>query len=135
MTIERIHIENGYPIDQTNSHDIAKRAIVANINSLRSLPEGEYDLTPNSSEYHSFEHNLVVFGDGRGMYRGIPSDQNIGTIEYSPDGKTNSRLGGRIIRIPEDTCIALISSPTKDKKLGIYEIIFYLPGPSPKPNL
>ena len=71
MTIERIHIEGGYSImEEKDSLDIARSAIEKNLDNLRSLPEGEYDLTPKEWKRPTLQHNLIVFQDGTGIYRG-----------------------------------------------------------------
>ena len=131
MTIGRIEFEGGHQID-LNSHslDFARKLAQDNIQNLRFLPESEYIL--GSSHGKNLKHNLVVFKDGTGIYRGMPLNRNVGLLEHSPEGTKDFRTGGKTVHFPEDTSFTVILGAMEDGNLGIYEIIFHIHGPSPK---
>lgn len=131
VTIERLHFKDGIPLPlQPNVDGEIKRIIVENLDKAKTLPEGEYDLTPSWWRKHLHRHNLVVFEDGTGIYRAIPREKEVGTVDVSTG---EFRKGSRMVKIPEDQAVVIVGGPLEDRKtLGIYEIIFHSPGPSPK---
>jgi len=129
MTIERLHFEKGMPLPSGGSLDEIERIILENQDQIISLPEGEYDLTPQGWKKHPHLHQLTVLKDGTGVYRAIPREKNAGTISLSREGRGRFQMGVQTIRIPEDQSVAILAGPLEDRKtLGLYEIILYSSG-------
>ena len=132
MTIERLHFEGGIPFEftQRDPQAWAIDTIIRNIKRAEVLPEGEYDLTPASWTKNTHKHNLLVYADGTATYRAIPKDREVGFLE---PGTREFIPGGRIQLMPEDVGMVMVSGPSKDLKgIAVHEIIFHLPGPSPR---
>lgn len=129
MTIERLSFPEGVKIE-SDVHAQLLRLVREHADEVAQLAEGDYDLTPTWWTKHLHNHHLTVMADGTGIYRAIPRESDVGT----GDPRTGSfQRGGRLIRIPQDQAIAMIGGPLKDlRNLGIYEIVFHLPGPSPR---
>jgi hypothetical protein len=135
MTIERFHSEEGFSLDPNRSpEDQIMQTVAANITSLQTLPEGDYNLTPAWWTKHLMIHNLTVLENGNGIYKMLPRDNDVGTIEIDPRKIMNQhKPGGRIVHLPQDQEMIVIGGPLKDRKtLGVYEVIFHVPGRSPK---
>jgi hypothetical protein len=134
MTIERLHSEDGYPLDLGKSpmEQIAK-ILVDHRAQVQALPEGEYNLTPKWWTKHLMEHKLKVLENGSGIYHSVPRESGVGTIDFSQRGPNQYKPGGNVSYLPQDNEIAVVGGPLKDRKtMGVYEIIVYTPGPSPK---
>lgn len=132
MTIERLHFEDGHPLNLSGSPEgqIA-RILVENFSKIQILPEGDYDLTPKWWTKHLMNHNLTVLENGGGIYRATPRDGDVGTRDLSRGGQY--KPGGNIIHLPQDKIIIIVAGPLKDRKtIGVYEIVRYIPGSSPK---
>jgi hypothetical protein len=135
MTIERLHFEEGFSFDSNRSaqEQIAEIA-TANIFNIQILPEGDYNLTPKWWTNNLMRHNLTVLEDGNGVYQMLPRDNDVGTVEIGRQKILGQyKPGGRTVHLPQDEEMIVVGGPLKDKKtLGVYEVIFYVPGSSPK---
>ncbi len=134
MTIERLHFEGGIPFEFTkrDPQKWAIETIIRNMERVVPLPEGEYDLTPASWTRNTHRHNLLVKEDGTAIYRALPKDSNVGYFNNS-SGKREFVPGGKTQLIPQDAATVLVSGPSEDgKSIRVHEIIFHLPGPSPR---
>jgi hypothetical protein len=129
MTIERLHSEDGFPISFKGpvEQELAN-IVLENADLVETLSQGEYNLTPSHWQKHLYIHSLTVLEDGTGVYRAIPREEGVGTRELSRNGWERFQEGERMIRIPQDGPLVVVSGPLKDKKtIGIHEIIFYSP--------
>ena len=132
MTIERLHFENGIPLDFSvgDPQRCAIDTIIRNVERAEVLPEGEYDLAPASWTKNTHRHNLLVYAGGTATYRAIPKDREVGFLE---PGTREFIPGGRMQLMPEDVGMVMVSGPSKDLKgIAVHEIIFHLSGPSPR---
>jgi len=134
MTIERLHSEDGYPVDSSKPLlGQIKRILISNQTKIEALPEGDYNLTPKWWTKHLMNHELTVLENGNGIYRMIPRNNRVGTADLDKQGLNKFEAGGKTIQLPQDDEVAVVGGPLKDgKTLGAYEIMFYIPGPSPK---
>lgn len=136
MTIERLHFEDGHPLNLSRDVSVeaqVARILVDNHDKIQALPEGDYDLTPKWWTKHLMNHNLTVLENGNGIYRATPRDSDVGTRELSQQGVSRHKPGGNIAHLPQENGMAIVAGPLKDRiTMGIYEIILYTPGPSPK---
>ena len=136
MTIERLHFEDGYPINpKIPIEEQLAKAFMTHRAKIEVLPEGDYDLTPKWWTKHLMNHKLTVLENGNGIYRATPRDSDVGIRELSQQGVGPHKPGGNVIHLPQDRDMAIVAGPLKDlKTIGAYEIIIYAPGPSPKKN-
>lgn len=134
MTIERLHFEDGYPLNpRIPIVEQVVRAFTEHRAKIEVLPEGDYDLTPKWWTKHLMNHKLTVLGNGNGVYRAIPRDSDVGVGEVMQQGIGPHKPGGNVTHLPQDREIAIVAGPLKDKTtIGAYEVIIYTPGPSPK---
>lgn len=129
MTIERLHFKDGVhlPLEELAHKELLK-IIRENSDKIVTLPEGEYDLTPSWWKKHLCNHNLIVLGNGTGVYRAIAREKGVGTKEVSMGKIGEVQKGGRVIKIPEEQFMVIVGGPLKDReRMGVYEIIFYSP--------
>ena len=128
MTIERISFPDGIKFEN-NPHQQLLRLIHEHEELVVPLAEGDFDLTPSWWTKHLHTHRLTVLADGTGLYRPVPRDRDVGLGDW----KTKEfKKGGTVIRIPGDQGLVMVGGPLKSlKDLGLYEIIFYVPGPNP----
>lgn len=136
MTIERYSFNPGVAISPGQDPvDETAKLIIANQRSRQILSAGEYNLTPEIWEKYGSngsKYNLIVYENGTGTLRLIPVDRDVVTTMLS-GRDINEKQGGRTFSIPGDFEIAPIAGPKRgDPTLRVYEIIHYIPGPSPK---
>jgi len=134
MTIERLRFENGQDFNFTEQDPIAWAVgiICANLDRVQALPEGEYDLTPASWTRNTHRHNLIVRPDGDAIYRLISLDRRAGIVDFSTNS-TGFIPGGKIQLLPQDTSMLFVASPSREGGgIQVHDIIFHLPGPSPR---
>lgn len=128
MHIERLSSTDGLPIDLKRTVESELLGIVdQHQDSFVALEPREYDITPRRFTNNLYTHNLIVHPDGRGTYRTLPKDDDVGMIDVI--GKEMSeRCGGCVVRIPEDKGIVVIAGPTSDDpQLRIFEVIVCFP--------
>ncbi|OGH04557.1 MAG: hypothetical protein A2W22_04805 [Candidatus Levybacteria bacterium RBG_16_35_11] len=134
MTIGKVEFEGGYPIDpRADVEEFVKDLLIQNVNRITILPEGEYDLTPRRWKHNNYKHSITVFDNGKGVLRMIPIHKDSGTIELTPEGG-QFKTGGRNFRLPEDFPYAVVAGGIGGGKVGIHEIVVYIPDLSPKPR-
>lgn len=134
MTIEQLHFENGQAFNFTEGDPMAWAVsmIIANLDKVRILAEGEYDLTPASWTRNTHRHNLIVRPDGDGIYRAIPLDMRGGFVDFSTT-PTGFIPGGKMQLLPQDASVMFVANPSREgRSVEIHDIIFHLPGPSPR---
>jgi hypothetical protein len=136
MTIERYTLNPGIELNlNQDPNSQTKNAMSANQAIKQVLPEGEYDVTPDVWKKFGSNrnrYNLIVKEDGTAIMRLIPVDKDVQTTIMSA-GSVDSKLGGRVIQIPQDGTFLPIAGPQRgDPTFRIYEIINWVPGRSPK---
>jgi hypothetical protein len=138
MTIEMLQFKEPVVQDITEGDPFrwAIGAIVANFDHVVILPEGNYDLTPTSWTHNAGRHELTVFENGNALYRMIPLRQDTAVFDSARRDR-GFVSGGRTQLIPEDAEVTLLASPAREggTKVEIHNIIFYIPGPSPRKPL
>lgn len=134
MTIERLHSEEGFPLDSKKpAEEQIKKIVGDNKASVETLSEGVYDLTPKWWTKHLMTHALKVLENGSAIYKATPREKGIGVINLDQGGFNQFKPGEHIAYMPRDTNTIMVGGPLKDKKtIGVYEIIIYTPGPNPK---
>lgn len=80
MTIERLSYPDGIKLE-SDPDEQALRLIVGHAGEVAHLSEGDYDLTPTWWTKHLYNHRLTVLADGTGLYRLIPREPNVGTVD------------------------------------------------------
>lgn len=122
MTIERLHFEDGYPLNLTRpTEKQIGGALTSYSAKIEVLPEGDYDLTPKWWTKHLMDHKLTVLANGNGLYRAIPRDSDVGTRELSRQGVSPHKPGGNITHLPQDRDIVVVAGPLKESKtIGVY---------------
>lgn len=131
MTIERLHFEEGYPLEDSETLLFEKIKKIFKDNKAKSqiLPEGDYKLTSKGCPDDFLNHDLKVLTNGNAIYKATPLNEDVGTIDV---GSGQFKRGGTIVYLPKDADMAVVSGLLKDKTIGIFDIIRYTPGPSPK---
>jgi len=135
MTIERMHFENGYPLKFSGKtiNSQIEDIYIFNQHKIKTLPEGEYNLTPQWWVKDFVENSLSVFKDGSAIYKTIPLNDEVITVDYDQEGIGRRKSGKQILHLPTDVEITVVVGPLEDKpSIGVYDIILYNPGDSPK---
>ena len=135
MTIEMLEFKEPVVQDIAGGDPLewAIGIIAANLDHVVALPEGNYDLTPSSWTHNAGRHELTVFEKGNALYRMIPLYRDTTSFD-STRRDIGFVQGGRTQLIPEDAGITVIASPSREggTKVQVHNIIFHLPGPSPR---
>lgn len=134
MAVELVTFVPPFPIDITGdiNEQLAEKLGSGEGYTDRTLPSGEYDLTPPADTY--FRHNLVVFPEGNGVLRLVAPDNHVETSLSDGQTRTPLRRGGTQFRLPEDAPTHAIASgiPGQKGRQAVYHVIFHVPGPSPR---
>ena len=128
MTIERISFPEGLPLIRgADPKNAIAQAIARDQAEIRSLPTGEYDLTPAAYTENTHRHTLLVQPDGTGIYRMLPLGLNVGHVDLITGREFP---GEKIIHIPRDEA-SVIMAGFKETTPALFEVILYMPGRSP----
>jgi len=114
--IEILFLKNAYPFDSDQPEGSMRKAVNENFGDFLRLTEGEYDLTEKD--------NLVVFKDGRGLYRAM-TDQNTVKISWYDERVVLQERESKMVSFPEDTTITGITEPSDNGGFGLKVIIVY----------
>lgn len=132
MTIERLSFPEGLPI-KDRADFVPADIVASNFDRLVTLPIGEYDITPKIWRRHVYRYNVLVKPDGSATLRMIPRFSDAQSQVVCSEGKSPFQGGGRLINIPDDETIYAIAGPKRDDpQIYLFELLFHLPGPSPK---
>lgn len=118
MTVELLRFRNGYRLNPDIDFEAQVERMVSTYeNSFIPLKEEEYDLT--SDDTH--RHQLVVLGNGKGVYRLLP-------LSF-----TEGREGGKPIQVSEPDHIIFITNYSPETgQHRVFDVVRYVPGSSPK---
>lgn len=136
MTIGRVRIEGGFSVrrDDRFIDKIINKATDDNL-KVEILPEGTYDVTPPLPAETFYRHELVVFGNGGGLYRLFPKEVDAISVMVGEDRVMQS--GGRQVNIPKDSGVMVISTrdPQCEGNMLVHGILVHKPGMSPRRRL
>lgn len=136
MTIEMLEFEEPVVQDIAAQDPLewAIKVIVANLNHVVTLSEG----TPHSWSHNAGRHELTVLENGNALYRMIPLYKDTASLDLDSARRDRGFVhGGRTQLIPQDAGVTIIASPAREggTKVEVHNIIFHLPGPSPRKPL
>jgi len=130
MAVELLHAKGGYELDpDVDSGRQIDKLVLTNLDNFTPLKEDNYDLTRISAIKDSqYRHWLIVLENGIGLRRAIP--------RVIPDLSRGDRivgLRGRTVEISQPDQVIVVStySPNTGQTI-VYDIIRFVPGPSPK---
>lgn len=139
MAIERLSfpeylsIQAGVAIYDASPAQLLRIARHFGSRGIRRLKEGEYDITPPIWERPEYKYNLTVLGSGFGLLRMLPRYSNSSSAVFDNGSYSDLRVGGRLIRMPEDQPIVVVAGPNRlTSSICLYELVYFIPGPNPR---
>lgn len=134
MTIKQLSYKSGVIYDmQKHVLDTAENFLERDQDAVKALAAKEYSITPVLWNHHRFDYNLIVHPGGEGALRMLPTNESSRIIKLENEKITSEPGGGRIIRIPADqSMVVLTGTLPGDPRRRIFEILTHVSGRSPE---
>jgi hypothetical protein len=132
MAIGRLEFEDGFKISPAGAVGLdMMRLIAGNPDQIQLLAEGRHEIAPKGLVDNEEIFDVTVSPDGTGVLRVFSLDSGLarlGTI----DGEVRKTTLEREIKLPEDQVFAGIAGEREGGGIGVFEIVLFIPGSSPK---